>query len=65
MSDSTELLVRIERSNYFLIPLDTRREWYRYHHLFREVLRHELQLTEPELIDNADQVMLELRQGMK
>ena len=41
------LLAEIERSNAFLVPLDGRREWYRYHHLFREVLRHELQLTEP------------------
>jgi LuxR family maltose regulon positive regulatory protein len=33
----------IERSNAFLIPLDEHRDWYRYHHLFRELLRHELQ----------------------
>jgi LuxR family transcriptional regulator, maltose regulon positive regulatory protein len=45
-----ELLARIERSNYFLVPLDTRREWYRYHHLFGELLRHELRSAEPELI---------------
>jgi LuxR family maltose regulon positive regulatory protein len=36
------MLERIERSNAFLIPLDERREWYRYHHLFAELLRHEL-----------------------
>ena len=32
----------IERSEMFLIPLDDHREWYRYHHLFQELLRHRL-----------------------
>jgi LuxR family transcriptional regulator, maltose regulon positive regulatory protein len=41
------MLDRVERSNYFLIPLDPRREWYRYHHLFAELLRHELERREP------------------
>ena len=43
-------LEKIERSNLFLIALDRRREWYRYHHLFRDVLLHELHDTEPELV---------------
>ena len=34
-------------SNYFLIPLDPRHEWYRYHHLFGELLRHELERRQP------------------
>jgi LuxR family maltose regulon positive regulatory protein len=42
-----EMLDRVERSNYFLIPLDPRGEWYRYHHLFAELLRHELERREP------------------
>jgi LuxR family maltose regulon positive regulatory protein len=46
-SDSRVMLDRIERVNYFLIPLDPRHEWYRYHHLFRELLRHELERREP------------------
>jgi LuxR family maltose regulon positive regulatory protein len=41
-------LHELERSNFFLIPLDTRREWYCYHHLFRELLRHELTIAAPE-----------------
>jgi LuxR family maltose regulon positive regulatory protein len=41
-------LHELERSNFFLIPLDTKREWYSYHHLFRELLRDELALAEPE-----------------
>ncbi len=36
---SKEMLQRLERGNFFLIPLDDRREWYRYHHLFSDVLR--------------------------
>jgi LuxR family transcriptional regulator, maltose regulon positive regulatory protein len=42
------LLQEIERSNLFLVPLDDRREWYRYHHLFRELLRIELEHAGPE-----------------
>ena len=45
--DSRAMLDRIERVNYFLIPLDPRREWYRYHHLFGELLRHELERRQP------------------
>jgi LuxR family maltose regulon positive regulatory protein len=41
------LLVEIERSNVLLVPLDSRREWYRYHHLFGELLRNELALVAP------------------
>jgi LuxR family maltose regulon positive regulatory protein len=37
------LLEEIERKNLFLVPLDNRREWYRYHHLFGQLLRHELE----------------------
>ena len=46
--DASSILEELERSNLLLIPLDTRREWYRYHHLFAELLRHELRRTEPE-----------------
>ena len=45
------VLHELERSNLFLIPLDTRREWYGYHHLFRELLRHELAFEEPEHVN--------------
>jgi LuxR family maltose regulon positive regulatory protein len=45
--DSRAMLDRIERTNYFLIPLDPRHEWYRYHHLFGELLRHELERRRP------------------
>lgn len=39
---SAELLVELEHANLFLVPLDDRRDWYRYHQLFAEVLRNQL-----------------------
>ena len=42
---SKALLSEIERANLFLVPLDERREWFRYHHVFRDVLRRELEDT--------------------
>ena len=39
---SRELLAEVERTNLFLIPLDARRNWFRYHHLFQDLLRAEL-----------------------
>jgi LuxR family transcriptional regulator, maltose regulon positive regulatory protein len=47
---SAGLLVELERSNLFLVPLDDHRQWYRYHHLFAELLRLELGDREPELV---------------
>jgi LuxR family maltose regulon positive regulatory protein len=46
--DSRRILRELEASNFFLVPLDTKREWYRYHHLFGELLRHELRLAESQ-----------------
>ncbi len=37
--DSAAVLAELARSNMFLVALDARGEWYRYHHLFREVLQ--------------------------
>lgn len=37
--NSQELLAHLERKNLFLIPLDDERQWFRYHHLFADVLR--------------------------
>ena len=47
---SSETLRDLERWNLFLVPLDERREWYRYHHLFGELLRVELKSKEPKLV---------------
>jgi LuxR family maltose regulon positive regulatory protein len=35
-------LVALERANLFVVPLDDKRQWYRYHHLFADVLRAHL-----------------------
>src|SRR5215470_2451553 len=40
----------MEATSLFVIPLDRRREWYRYHDLFREFLLGELRRTEPDII---------------
>src|SRR5712691_7540433 len=48
--DSARRLLEIERANLFLVPLDARREWYRYHHLFGDLLRHELERSGPETV---------------
>ena len=40
--DSAAVLAELARSNMFLVALDTREEWYRYHHLFGELLQLEL-----------------------
>src|SRR4029453_17275262 len=47
---SSDVLESLEASNLLLIPLDRRRRWYRYHHLFHELLLAELDRREPELI---------------
>jgi LuxR family transcriptional regulator, maltose regulon positive regulatory protein len=47
--DSQAMLETLERSNLFVIALDERRQWFRYHHLFREALRTRLEALEPRL----------------
>ena len=47
---SNEVLGSLEEANLLLVPLDRRRRWYRYHHLFQELLLAELHRREPELV---------------
>ena len=47
---SAATLADLAQSNLLLVPLDRRAEWYRYHHLFRDMLLAELQRLEPQLI---------------
>ena len=49
-SGSAAILESLTRSNLFLVPLDENGESYRYHHLFQELLRSELERAEPELV---------------
>jgi len=48
--DSQTFLKQLEISNLFIIPLDDDRIWYRYHHLFADLLRTRLEQTSPGLI---------------
>lgn len=47
---SASALHHLERENLFLVSLDDERNWYRYHHLFSDLLRARLLQTQPELI---------------
>ena len=49
-SGSAAVLASLERSNLLVVPLDRQREWYRYHPLFQELLRGDLERHEPELV---------------
>jgi LuxR family maltose regulon positive regulatory protein len=49
-NDSARMLEALEAKNLLVIPLDHRRERFRYHHLLREMLQAELQRREPELV---------------
>lgn len=45
-----QTLEGLERANLFIVPLDDQRVWYRYHHLFAELLRVRLRQTAPDRI---------------
>lgn len=47
-TDSQSILDDMERANLFIIPLDTKRQWYRYHHLFADLLRQRLTHKQPD-----------------
>ncbi len=47
---SQALLEQLERRSLFVVPLDDRREWYRYHHLFAEVLQAHAAREDPERV---------------
>jgi LuxR family maltose regulon positive regulatory protein len=45
-TNSSEILQTLERANLFIFPLDNQRKWYRYHHLFSDLLRKRLKLMD-------------------
>ena len=47
---SGHALESLARTNLFLVPLDAQRRWFRFHHLFAQILRVELERREPELV---------------
>jgi LuxR family maltose regulon positive regulatory protein len=46
--DSGGVLLALEQANLFIVPLDESRQWYRYHRLFRDLLRNRLRTMEEE-----------------
>ncbi len=48
--DGKVLLETLERGNLFVVPLDEVRQWYRYHHLFADVLRARLMEEQPDQV---------------
>jgi LuxR family maltose regulon positive regulatory protein len=53
--DGRGMLEALERGNLFVVPLDDQRQWYRYHHLFADVLQAHLIEAQPEQISNLHQ----------
>ena len=49
-SDSQSILEYLERTNLFILPLDKDRQWYRYHHLFADLLQKQLLQMRPDII---------------
>ena len=47
--DSRQVLLDLEQANLFLVSLDESRQWYRYHRLFGDLLRHRLEAKSPEI----------------
>lgn len=50
IQNSRHLLVELERSHLFLVPLDSERRWFRYHSLFADFLREQLPLVFPNRV---------------
>ena len=50
VENSQEILEALEAANLFIVPLDNERVWYRYHHLFGELLRVRLERATPKLM---------------
>jgi LuxR family maltose regulon positive regulatory protein len=49
-TNSARRLQSLEEANVFVVALDHHREWYRYHRLFRDMLRSEIERKDPELV---------------
>jgi LuxR family transcriptional regulator, maltose regulon positive regulatory protein len=48
--NSQKILDRLEKTNLFIVPLDNKRQWYRYHHLFTELLQQRFHQTHRNLV---------------
>jgi LuxR family maltose regulon positive regulatory protein len=54
-ANAADIIETLERENLFLVPLDDNRQWYRYHHLFAQLLRSQLAMTEPDSVRSLHQ----------
>jgi LuxR family maltose regulon positive regulatory protein len=54
-ANAAEIIDVLERENLFVVPLDETRQWFRYHHLFAQVLHTQLTRTEPDLVPTLHQ----------
>jgi LuxR family maltose regulon positive regulatory protein len=50
LENSQEILEMLDHANLFIVPLDDELRWYRYHHLFADLLRQRLHQNQPELM---------------
>lgn len=51
---NAQVLARLERENLFVVPLDDEREWFRYHHLFADVLRARLLARDADRVSDLN-----------
>ncbi|HRQ21930.1 MAG TPA: hypothetical protein PLF42_00765, partial [Anaerolineales bacterium] len=49
-NNAESMLLELERANLFIIPLDSESNWFRYHHLFADLLRRRLEQTDQEYV---------------
>jgi len=54
-NNSQTFLEGLETTNLFIVPLDNQRHWYRYHHLFADLLKHRLRITLPDRVPELHQ----------
>lgn len=55
IENSQSILQRLEQLNLFILPLDDQRAWYRYHHLFSDLLKSILSSRQPEVVETLHQ----------
>jgi len=55
VGNAAEILDLLERENLFIVPLDDTRRWFRYHHLFEQMLRSRLARTAPDIVPSLHQ----------
>jgi len=64
-NNSQAILEALEAANLFIVPLDNERRWYRYHHLFADLLRQRLQQNPPPLAPPMGKVLTDVCQEGK